>query len=480
MSRCRDEWRQSDWAVGCVSCLFGLFEFSLEEVLADKELLLEWFTAGTGRIARFASDIANRLINDSDKEGRPQTTDVAKSLFEQIDSVRLVDLANAVTLNDFYSFSALLNRLTFYHPTWAGSFLAQFHWPRALEIALAADANHAYAVDKLVASLCLLGSTERGQHNLQCLEDLIPFVVRAIREDPIATIESMHDVFWICLGFTPRFLRAGADPDERQCQVAQRIVDQLDPADFASAMKDIISRDMETLARSLSIIHEVDAEFISRIALLVPEEDFDVAARSDWRAQSSELRHLLGFFCIGKELQPARNWVARNEQFIDGSLEPMLAGVAPKIAVKWYTSGKRVKLIGDDRRWDETVWAISAIRDVDRDVCVKIVAGQLQELEAALYALTLDSPRYIVAFFRLLYELSGELFSTFVAGLNVDAPRAMKTIDQLIKSQPRERAHYEKLARLACRVGGDVGALGESLLMRLEEASAARGARGRT
>ena len=472
MSRCRDEWLQSDWAIGCVSCLFGLFEFSLEEMLADKELLLKWLTAGTGRIARFGSSIANHLINGSDKEGRPETTDVAKSLFEQIDSVRLIDLANGVALDDFYSFGELLNRLAFYRPPWSDTFLAQFDWSRALKIALTADASHAYAVDKLIGSLSLLSSRERGQRNLKYLEDIVPFVVRAIGEDPINIIESMHDVFWSCLGFAPRFLRGGADPDERQLQIARSIVAQLDPADFALAMKNIISRDMETLARSLSIINEVDAEFISRVASLVPEEDFDVAARSDWRLQSRELRHLLGFFCIGKELQPARNWVARNEQVIDGPIEPMLAGVAPKIAVNFFKSGKGVKLTGHEQRWNETVWAIAAIADVDKDVCIKVVTDQLQELETTLYALTLDSPKYIVAFFRLIHELSDELFSSFVGRLDVDDPRAIKTIGQLVKSQPKERANYKKLARLARRVGGDVGALGEKLLMRLEEASA--------
>ena len=120
ISRCRAEWSRSDWAVGCVACLFELFELSFEEMLADKELLLKWLTAGTGRIARFSSRIANHLINGSDKVGRPETTDVAKSLFEQIDLVRLVDLANGVTLDDFHSFGELLNRLAFYRAAMVG------------------------------------------------------------------------------------------------------------------------------------------------------------------------------------------------------------------------------------------------------------------------------------------------------------------------------------------------------------------------
>lgn len=473
MGRCRHEWRQTEWAVGCVSCLWGLLGFSLEEMLTDKELLLEWFTAGTGKIAQFSSDIANHLINDSNQKGRTETTNDAKTLFEQIDPTRLVDLANSVILDDFYSFGQLLNRLVFYHPSWAETFHAQFDWPRVRKIVLTADTSRAYAVDKLVASLCFSISEERGQSNLQYLQDIVPFVVRAINEDPIHTINSMEGVFWSCLGFVPRFLRGKREPDGTQIQIAQNIISQLDPANFALAMKKIVSRDMENLARSLSIIHEVDAEFISRIASLAPEEDFVVATRSDWRDQSHELRHLLGFFCIGKEHQPARNWITRNEQVIEGPLQPIFAAIDPETAVNFYKSGKGVKLIGYERRWNETVLAIYAIAGADKDVCIKVFTDQIQELEAALYELTLDSPKYIVTFFRLIHDLSSELFSSFVSKLNVDDPRAAKTIAQLVKSQPKERANYEKLARLARRMGGEVGALGDKLFMRLKEASTA-------
>ncbi len=473
MNRCQREWRQSEWAVGCVSRLWELLGFSLEEMLADKKLLLEWFTAGTGRIAQFSRDIANHLINESNQKGRSETTNNAKALFEQIDPIRLVDLANVMTLDDFYSFGTLLDRLAFYIPPWSETFLAQFNWSRVLKIVLSADASHDYAVDKLVGSLCSLSSRERGQRNLQYLQDIVPFVVRAINEDPIHTINSMEGVFWYCLGFVPRFLRGGVNPDERQLQIARNIVAQLDPADFALAMKNIISRDMENLARSLSIIHEVDAEFISRIASLAPEEDFVVETRSDWRDQSHELRHLLGFFCIGKERQPARNWITQNEQVIEGPLQPIFAAIAPETAVNFFKSGRGVKLVGDDRRWNETVLAIAAIADIDKDVCINVVRDQFQKLEETLYNLTLDSPKHIVAFFRLIYMLSVELFSSFVGRLNVDDPRAAKTIAQLVKSQPKERANYERLARLARRMGGEVGALGEKLIMRLKEASTA-------
>ena len=468
MNRCQREWRQTDWAVGCVSNLYRLLDFSLVEILADKKLLLEWFTAGTGKIAQFSSDIANHLINDSNKKGRPESTNDAKALFEEIDPTRLIDLANSLILDDFYSFGQLLNRLAFYHPPWSETISAQFDWSRALNIILTADESRAFAVDKMVGSLFFLSPKEHSQHNLQYIKDIIPFVVRAISKDPIHAINSMEDIFWRCLGFVPHFLRGGVNPNERQLQIARSIVTQLDPADFALTMKKIISRDMENLARSLSIIHEVDAEFISRIASLAPEEDFVVATKSDWRDQSHELRHLLGFYCIGKERQPARNWITRNEQVIEGPLQPIFAAIAPETAVNFFKSGRGVKLVGDDRRWNESVLAIAAIADIDRDVCISVVRDQFQKLEETLYDLTLDSPKHIVAFFRLIHTLSVDLFSSFVGKLNVDDPRAAKTIAQLVKSQPKERANYQKLARLARRTGGEVGALGEKLIYALE------------
>ena len=473
MSRCRDEWPQSEWAIGCTLRLSELLELSIVEMLADEELLLNLFTTNTGKIFGFSSHIANKLIFDSDKEGRPETTDSAKSIFEKIDLARLVELANSITLDDFYSFGDLLDRLAFYRPSWLETFLSKFDWPRMLKIILNADASHAYAVEKLVGSVSLLSSIECGSLNLQYIADIVPFVVRAISTDPINIIASMDNLFWDYLGLAPRSFRGGADPNEEQIQIAQNIVAQLDPADFALSMKHIISRDMESLARSLSVICEVDPKFISRVASLVPEEDFHITARSDWRTQSSELTHLLGLFCIGEEQQPARNWVSRNEQVIEGPLEPTLAGVAPQVAVNFFKAGRGVNLIERDRqRWNVTVWAISKISDVDKDVCIKIITDQLDELENALYDLTLDSPRYIFLFFRLMHEISSELFARFVRNLkNIDDPRAIKTIDQVVKSQLRERANYEKLARLACQMGGDVGALGKNLLMRLEEAS---------
>ena len=151
----------------------------------------------------------------------------------------------------------------------------------------------------------------------------------------------------------------------------------------------------------------------------------------------------------------------------------MLAGIAPQVAVKFHKAGKHVSLTGrGQHRWNETAWAICGIANEDNDVCIEIVVGQLSDLENKIYDLTLDSPRYLVLFFRLIYELSRELFNQLVRRLDVDDPRFIKTIGQLVKSQPKERANYKKLARLARRIGGGIGLLGEGFLARLSDESA--------
>jgi hypothetical protein len=185
-----------------------------------------------------------------------------------------------------------------------------------LKIALTADASRAYAVDKLVGSLSLLSAGERGQLSLQYLEDIIPFIVGAIGEDPINTINSMHDVFWLCLGLAPPFLRGGKDPDERQFQIARSIVSQRPQTlpwreEHLSGHGDFI--------RSFVDHSWEQFEFIARVASLVPEEDFDVAARS---VGANNLERDAAF-CIGEA--SARATVARNEQVIDGPFEPMLS-----------------------------------------------------------------------------------------------------------------------------------------------------------
>jgi hypothetical protein len=333
-----------------------------------------------------------------------------------------------------------------------------------LKIILKAPADYAYAVDKLVASLSLHDSRDSTKYSLQYINDVVPLVVRAVN-----TIQSMDDVFWGCLGYGPRFLRDKSQ-GKRQIEVARGIVSQLNPVCFANSMLTLVSRDMEILARSLSVIHEVDAEFIPKIASLISHEDFLCANMSDWQTQSDELTHLLRFVCIGADRQPARNWVVRNETVIKGTLQPTFAAIAPQVAVRFHDAGKQVSLSGHSQhRWNETVWAISEIASVDKNACIEIVTRQLPDLETKLYDLTLDSPRYIILFFRLIHELSSELFINIVSRLDMDDSRAKKTICQLVSTQPNELANYRRLGRLTCRVGGKIGAIGKSLLVRLDQ-----------
>lgn len=463
MDRCRKD-SQNEWAVACVNCLYELFDISINEIIAEENLLLKWFTCSTGNIAWFASRIANHLINISNKKEKVEIANAAKNLFIKVDFTRLVKLANTLELKDFYSFGNLLNRLAFYRPPWAKIFLLEFDWPRLMKMINNTDAQQAFSVDELVGGLLLLSSETYGHCNLLYIQSIVPFLVRSVNQDPINTIDSMHHVFWCGLGFAPHFLRGDFAPDEKQLQIAKNIVSQFNPADFALVLKNIISRDLEVMARSLSFVYEVDSEFISQLSCLVPDE-FHIATRKDWHLQSSELRHLLFYFCIGNDLQPARSWIYRNQEFIEGPLKPMLAGIAPQIAVKFFTIGKGVKLTGQyQQRWNETAHAIHAITGVDRDICIQIVTEQLDELVGQLYKLTLDPPKNIILFFHAIHDLSKNLFDTFVGKLDINDPRIKILVNQLVKSQPKELVNYKKLARLACLNGGEISVFGKKFL----------------
>jgi hypothetical protein len=365
-----------------------------------------------------------------------------------------------------------LNRIAYYHPSWAEEFHSKLDWSRLLTIILSADSKQIYAINKLVGALFLVGHRESDKYDFSYIEDIVPFIVRAINEDPIEAIGSLDNIFSYCLGFMPYFLRGGVNPNKRQLQIAQDIVSKLHPENFAFVMKNLVSRDMENLARSLSLIREVDPSFITKVIPLIPEDEFHISATNDWRIQSDELKHLLTFFCIGEDLEPARGWILRNQESIEGPLKPLLAAIAPEIAVNFYKAGKGVILTERyQQRWGETAYAIANITGVDNETAVSIVTAQFDDLENKIYSISLDNPRYIVFFFRALHELSRKVFLDFVDRLNLNDPRATKTIIQLVQTQPKERKNYVKLARLAARIGGKIGVLGNYFLTRLEEES---------
>lgn len=464
LQRCKDNWKTTDWAIGCAVLIFKIFQISAKELLEDRELILAWFTRGTGRAARFAQLLANDLINGSDKNNELETKDIAKNLFEEIDCDRLVEHANSLDLRDFHNFASLLDRLSFYRPTWQAKFIAKFDWDQVLRQILRADSEWAVGIDKLIGSLSTMASAHPSHYSFQFLEDALPFIVRATNQDPINAIQSMHSIFWRCLGLAPNFLRGGKNPNEEQIQIAKKIVVQLDPKAFANAMRTFVSRDLENLARSLSIINEVDPEFCGRVADELSEKEFHKSAEPDWRIQTEELQQLIAFFCKGSERQPARDWVAQNKHVIKGSLEPRIAGIAPKIAIEFFKEGRKANLLGNgQRRWPVTALALASIAEVDEGVAIEMVDSELHEVVDRLYELSLDPPQSIIMVFRIIFALSTDLFEKLVAQIDLSDAKALETIKRLNTTQPKERVNYMKLARVATIAGGSISDLGREL-----------------
>lgn len=467
--RCKEEWNESEWAIGCYYYIVRFFSISDAELCADKKLLLEWFTSGFGNAAIFSKNIANELINLGNDDKSSLSTCSVKSLFEQINYTRLVELANKMSLDDFYSFGELVNRVTYYSPEWSELFISKFDWLRTKNIIIQAGPEHRHSVDKLVANLSRLANSEQQNVDHKYVIDVIPYIVNAFSNDPINTIDSMGEIFWHCLGFGPHFLRYGKNPDENQLNIAKNILSNLKPSIIAKAMCNLVSRDLEVLARSLSIIDEIDETFISKMVPHLPHMEFNKAIYSDWQKQSSELQHLIRYFIGGESREPARSWISSNKNAISGALQPIFVGIAPEVAIEFFEEGKGLKLFDNNRRWSEAVFALASLADYDENVCVKIVKEQMNEIVNSLYRLSLDSPKHIVTFIRIIHSLSAKLFNELILSINLNDPQAIKTIQQLNRNQPKERRNYQKLARLTCMIGGDVASLGDALRLQLKE-----------
>jgi hypothetical protein len=471
IARCTSEAVDIEWAAGCLGRVFNSFGVPVEDMLKHRELLLRWTVQSTGLLAYFCSNFVNRLINESKPAGRPNHTDIARSFNDDVDVEALVALANRVPLDDFYSFGSLLNRLAFYGPRWSKEFIEKLDWPRLKGIILGADPDDAQSVDKMLYSVCRLAECSTPGSHLRYLEEAIPYIVNAANARPAWALNQMHDTFWTCLGFAPTFLRGGHEPGDEECRLVRAILSQLDPKAFAEALATIRPRELEGLGRSFELIYEVERDFIGRVATSIPAEKFFSSTLDEWRLQSHELLGVLGFFAQGQDRQPARAWVDANQGVIEGPLKTRLAWISPELAVSFHKSGRGVELVApNEPRWFETCLAILGVMNVDRAVCAEIVEQQLPQLEAALYRLSLRPLTGIANFFRLLHELAPALFDRFLDQLDIDKPEAKKTIDQIIKSQPKERRDYIKLARKGGTVPGKMGQLSNALLERLRTA----------
>jgi hypothetical protein len=467
--RCKNEWKKSHWAIGCYYYLIRFFGISEEELDNDEELLLDWFSSSFGTAAIFSKNIANELINlGNGKESKPSSAQV-KKLFEKVNSEKLVQLANEMSVNDFFSFGELINRLTYFRPNWSENFLAKFDWGRTKGLIQKVSPEYQYSVDKLIESVFRLANSGKDKLDYKYIIDSIPFINKCFEADPINTVNAFDGVFWHCLGFGPHFLRGGKDPTTQQLKLAKDIISQLSPTLMAKEMNHLVSRDLENLARSLSVINEIDESFIQRLVLKLDQNAFNKSILLDWKKQSDELQHLIRFFGTEKNKEPARSWISSNKNNIEGALQPIFIGFAPEIAVEFFNQGKALKLFDKENRWPETVFSLASLAAHDEKISIEIVQQYLDEIEDSLYKLTLDSPHIILTFFRIIYSLSVDLFSNLVCRINLKDPRALKTIKQLNETQDRERKNYLKIARVAIGLGGEVAELGRNLRVQLKK-----------
>ncbi|MCA2018655.1 hypothetical protein LDJ79_21245 [Vibrio tritonius] len=462
-TRCKQEWKQSEWAIGCYYYIIRFFGISSEELNSDEEHLLQWFSSGFGRTAIFSKNIANHLINLGNGIEADLSSEQVKHLFEKVDSDRLVRLTNEISVSDFYSLGELISRLTYFRPTWVENFLLNFDWIRAAKLINNAMPEYQYSVDKLIECVFLLANSGKEQLDYQYVTDSIPFIIKCYERDPINVVNDFDGVFWHCLGFGPHFLRGGRSPTTQQVNIAKDIISKLSPELMANAMYNLVSRDLENLARSLSVISEIDDSFIQNLLVKLDQNRFNKSIHSDWKNQSDELQHLIRFFGLKNNKEPARSWISLNRDNIEGALHPIFIGLAPEIAIYFFENGMQLKLFDKENRWHESVFALASLADHDKNTTIAIVERYLDEVEDSLYKLTLDPPHIILNFFRIIHSLSIHLFSKLVCRINVEDPRALKTINQLHQSQENERKNYLRLARLAMGLGGEIASLGQNL-----------------
>ena len=108
------------------------------------------------------------------------------------------------------------------------------------------------------------------------------------------------------------------------------------------------------------------------------------------------------------------------------------------------------------------VFAFATLVEHDVNNTIEIVNEYMDDIEDTLYELSLDSPKLILSFFRILHSLSIDLYSSLISRINLKDPRALKTIKQLTERQDKER-NYLKLARLAMGLDGKTAILGHKL-----------------
>jgi hypothetical protein len=117
--------------------------------------------------------------------------------------------------------------------------------------------------------------------------------------------------------------------------------------------------------------------------------------------------------------------------------------------------------------WPLTSGAISRLANTKGELCKRIVNEKFPELLDALYKLSLESEHHIIQFFKVLFELSPELFEQFVDMINFDDSRCLMLVRQLLSTQPNELMKYCKLVKYGMKISGKLGILSVQLFFRL-------------
>jgi hypothetical protein len=456
------------WAAGCWSRLIGFFDISADEIVSKEDRWNAWATSGSALAAYFCGDIINTLINKSPRNGNKYTDVLSQPLVDKINVDQLLDIVHKAKLEEYYSVAHLLDRSCFSKPKWAFEFIDKLNWDHLKTMILDAGSDYAHGVDAMVGSIVQLASLGHGNPVLSYVEDVVPYICKAINERPENSVGSMNRIFMYCLSYGPKFLLAGSRPSSRQIGVAKKIASGISPKKVSAAMEVAVSRDLNGLANTLAFVSDVDDGILRDIAEELSDHAFFDATMADWRDQTRDLQRVVAFFAFDDGLQPVSRWVTSNSHLIQGPLQPMFVHFAPDVAFAFHSSKKKIQLVSThDNRWAITNAAIWSLYRADSEQCKNIVFDKFDELWDAIYRLSLESEVQIVRFFRILHEISPAMLERFVAGINLDDERCKKLVSQLTTNQPNQLKNYKKLARRGVKIGGTIETLSTGLLFRL-------------
>lgn len=465
--RCKSSWLESDWAISCVEKLLLWFDLTEEQLSEFESQFLECFESNDPRRMYFAEKIVNHLINYSSNKTDPSGLNFTEELLKKVDVDKLTSVTNSLDEDKFYFFGKLLDRLGYYNPPWLSKYIKNLDWPRLRDIILQAQTEYPHQLTKLAVSLSRLHGRVLGtDYELEYLQSIAPFVVKSINASPVDAIPNMGDLFWHALKLDV-FFPTSPEPGADELKIACDIRAQLKPSIFAVAMRQLVSRDIENLARSLATLKKIDPNFIDEIAIITPKE-FHETCTPDWQVQSTALIKLLRVFCVDNMCAPANAWVAANASKIDGPLKLFMAAISPETAINFHRSNLSVMLYDEwHPDWNLSKYALCRIAEIDEKICEEIVHCNLQELTSSVYKVSIDNPRHLVNFFRVLHDAFPKLFSKLVAGIDLSSPQAAKSLDLLDSERDFVRMNYRKLAKVASKQDGRLGELGSELLVRI-------------